>query len=661
MVDKILNLTRSNFLRDFLIGLPRPAKKLVSVTADFVGFVVSACFAEWLLFETNLLTDPSIFLACMAVAAVAVALAWYHGLYRPIVRFAGADVFREGAKTAVGSAAFGGVFMFWTGIGASPIRWAFAFAGSVFILICSSRYLARQFLVKRKAKLKRDRVIIYGAGDAGSQLAIGLLGGDQYLPVAIIDDDPSLHGATVKGLSVHSPADLDALIDETGATRVLLAIPRARRRQRRDVLERLSKYAVHVQTMPSLLDLVSGQARVDDISEVDVKDLLGRDPVPPNPKLLVASISGKNVLVTGAGGSIGSELCRQILALNPRKLVLFELSEFALYEIEKELRAKAVEIGVTFEIVALLGSVHHKERIEEVLMTFDIDTVYHAAAYKHVPVVEHNILEGVHNNIFGTYYLAKAAIGAGVETFVLISTDKAVSPTNVMGATKRFAELILQALQDEQPDMRFCMVRFGNVLESSGSVVPLFRKQIRAGGPVTVTHRDIIRYFMTIPEAAELVIQAAAMAKGGDVFVLDMGEPVRIVDLATRMIRLMGLTVCDDDNPDGDIRIEFTGLRPAEKLFEELLIGSDVSGTEHPRILRANEEKIAADVLLGLIDELRDATLALDRSRTRDLLLRTVRGYGPTNDIEDLVWVNQRKQSDEDHESTVVEFPGLSS
>lgn len=657
MVDKLLNLDRSNSLRSFLIGLPRSAKRAIALSADFVGFIICACTAEWLLFETNLLAYPQILWACLVVALVAVALAWFHGLYRSIVRFAGADVFVAGAKTAVGSAIFGAVLMYAAQIGASPIKWAVAYAGAAFIFVSASRYIARQFLVKRKAKLKRDRVVIYGAGSAGSQLAVGLLGGDQYLPVAIVDDDLTLRGATVKGLNVHSPDDLDVLIENTGATRVLLAMPGASRRQRRVVLERLSSYPVHVQTMPGLLDLVSGQAKVDDISDVEVRDLLGRDPVPPNQELLGVSITGKNVIVTGAGGSIGSELCRHIIRLNPKRLVLFELSEIALYDIEKELTATAAETDAICEIVALLGSVHHKERIQEVLETFDIDTVYHAAAYKHVPVVEHNILEGVHNNVFGTYYLAKAAIAAGVGTFVLISTDKAVSPTNVMGATKRFAELVLQALQDNQPDVRFCMVRFGNVLESSGSVVPLFRKQIRAGGPVTVTHREIIRYFMTIPEAAELVIQAAAMAEGGDVFVLDMGEPVRILDLAMRMIRLMGLTICDEDNPDGDIKIVFTGLRPAEKLYEELLIGSDVSGTEHPRILRANEERIPADVLLDLIDDLQDATTTLDRERTREILLRTIRGYGPTNGIEDLVWVNQRKRADADHTLTVVEFP----
>ncbi len=407
------------------------------------------------------------------------------------------------------------------------------------------------------------------------------------------------------------------------------------------ILERLSELPVHVQTIPEISDLISGQARVDDIREVDVEDLLGRDAVPPDPKLLRASIAGKRVMVTGAGGSIGSELCRQILQLRPTTLVLFEISEIALYTIENELRSQAQQNDC--ELVALLGSIHHQDRVREVLETFQINTIYHAAAYKHVPVVEHNLLEGVHNNILGTLHMAKAAIEAEVDAFVLISTDKAVSPTSVMGATKRFAEMILQALQDKHNSVRFCMVRFGNVLASSGSVVPLFREQIRKGGPVTVTHREIIRYFMTIPEAAQLVIQAGGMAKGGDVFVLDMGKPVKIQNLARKMINLMGLTVRDEDNLDGDIEIEYTGLRPAEKLYEELLIGTDVSGTQHPRIMRANEDYLDFDSLNELIDDLKAASQALDRVRARQVLRTSISGYEPSNGVEDLVWV--RKQA----------------
>jgi FlaA1/EpsC-like NDP-sugar epimerase len=409
--------------------------------------------------------------------------------------------------------------------------------------------------------------------------------------------------------------------------------------------------------MPDIKHIVSGQARVDDIRDVEVKELLSRDPVPPSPKLLGATITGKGVLVTGAGGSIGSELCRQILALKPARIILLELSEASLYRIEKKLAKLAANFESAPEIVPLLGSAHHESRVREILQAFEIQTVYHAAAYKHVPIVEHNLFEGIHNNVFGTLHTARAAIDAGVENFVLISTDKAVNPTSVMGATKRLAEQILQCYNSRGTRTRLCMVRFGNVLESSGSVVPLFRDQIRNGGPVTVTHRDIIRYFMTIPEAAQLVIQAGAMARGGDVFVLDMGEPVKISDLARRMIRLMGLTVRDEDNPDGDIEIQFTGLRPAEKLYEELLIGTDVTGTEHPRILRANEDHLSIDVLSARLDELEVASRTLDYSLARDVLLSTVSEYAPSNGIDDLVWLQKTGTEGDTKSDRVIDFP----
>ena len=651
------SLDVSDSFREFLIGLSRPAKQSVAFGVDIIGFTICACATELLLRGTNDLFYPIITIECVATAIIAVLLAWMLGLYRSIVRYMGLDLYIAGAKVAAGSAVVGSALMYLSGFAASPVRWAVVYWCVAFIFICSSRVFARSYLIHRRARMKRDRVIIYGAGSAGAQLAIGLLGGDEFLPVAFVDDDPVLQKITVKGLVVHSPSAISELIGEKGATRVLLAIPSASRRRRRVVLERLSHYPVHVQTMPGVQDLVSGKARVDDIRDVDVKDLLGRDPVPPIPDLIGGSVSGKNVMITGAGGSIGSELCRQIIRLNPSTLVLLELSEVALYHIEKEVQSLTEEMEIPCKIIALLGSVHHEARIEEAMVTFNIDTIYHAAAYKHVPLVEHNILEGVHNNVLGTLFLAQAAVAAGVETFVLISTDKAVSPTSVMGATKRFAELVLQAMQVEHPNTRFCMVRFGNVLESSGSVVPLFRKQIRSGGPVTVTHRDIIRYFMTIPEAALLVIQAASMARGGDVFVLDMGEPVRIFDLARRMIRLMGLTVRDADNPDGDIEVIFTGLRPAEKLYEELLIGANVSGTDHPRIMRANEDYLSLRSLSEFIEELQSATSSLDRDRTRDILMRAIKEYGPSNGIEDLVWVSQRSVPDDAEITKIVEFP----
>ena len=644
-------------LREFLISLPRPVKQVVAFGTDAIGFALCAIGVAWLLFSGELATVQVAWIS-LATIVGALLLAWSQGLYRSVVRYMGLDLFVAGAKTAAGSALVGAAFLFSANVAGAPLRWAVAYWGMAFIYICSSRYLARLFLIHRRSPFERERVIIYGAGSAGAQLAITLLGDDEFLPVAMVDDDLTLHKKLVKGLTVHSPTHIETIIRDTNATRVLLALPTASRRIRRAVLEHLSQFPVHVQTIPDVSDLISGNARVDDIREVDVEDLLGRDPVPPDLELLSASIAGKRVMVTGAGGSIGAELCRQILKLGPTTLVLFEISEIALYNIEHELRREAGDVGC--DLVALLGSVHHQDRVREVLQTFSINTIYHAAAYKHVPVVEHNLLEGVHNNVLGTLHMAQAAVDAEVDNFVLISTDKAVSPTSVMGATKRFAEMILQALQDKHDSICFCMVRFGNVLASSGSVVPLFRDQIRRGGPVTVTHRDIIRYFMTIPEAAQLVIQAGGMAKGGDVFVLDMGEPVKIQDLARRMIALTGCTVRDEKNPDGDIEIEYTGLRPAEKLFEELLIGSDVSGTQHPRIMRAEEDYLDFDVLDALVGELEAASQALDRVRTRQILLDSVGEYDPSNGIEDLVWVSQQQNSGDVEPDTVVDFPSRS-
>lgn len=644
-------------VRDFLIGLSRPSKKFVVVSSDIFGLTACALAAGWLLSTPNLLSYP-LLLACLGIAVFGVVLAWGQGLYRSVVRYVGADLFAAGAKTSAPTAIVGAGILTIGGMGESPVRWLLAFAGLSFIYICGSRFAARIFLIRPRAAAGLERVVIYGAGSSGAQLALSLLGADEFLPVAIVDDDVSLHGTTVKGLQVFSPSALGRLIEARNVTRVLLAMPSASRHQRKGVLQYLTSFPVHVQTMPNLKDLISGKARVDEIREVSVGDLLGRDPVPPNPELLGASITGKHVMVTGAGGSIGSELCRQIIRLKPATLVLFELSEYSLYLIEKELREIGRRVNSECKIMPLLGSVHHRERVQEILETFNVETLYHAAAYKHVPLVELNILEGVHNNVIGTMNLANAAAAAKVKCFVLISTDKAVSPTNVMGATKRFAELILQALQDDHSETCFCMVRFGNVLESSGSVVPLFREQIRSGGPVTVTHREIIRYFMTIPEAAQLVIQTASMARGGDVFVLDMGKPVKILDLAQRMIHLMGLSVRDDANPEGDIEVEFTGLRPAEKLYEELLIGSDISGTEHPRILRARENKVPIESLKTMVDDLQSAMANLDRDLTRKILMRAVVEYCPRNDVEDLVWVNQQGQVQAGHAATIVDFPG---
>jgi len=646
-----------NFLQSIRLRLltwPRSAKQAVLVAADVLSYSVAATVSLWILSDSFLQLSGIFSIVALSVA-VAIPVHYFFGLYASVVRFMGIGLLAIGLRASLLVSTIVAATCFGLGLTEMPGRlgivlWAFSL-----ILVVGGRSAARLFLSRHNRH--REPVIIYGAGQGGAQLAEALFGGDDYLPVALIDGKSSLHGTRIRGLKVYPAVELEEIVAKTGATGVLLAIPSASRHRRSQVLQQLSKIPVHVQTMPEIKDIVSGKARVDDISDVNVEDLLGRDSVPPNTELLGESITGKSVMVTGAGGSIGSELCRQILSLKPKRLVCFELSEAALYSIDKELRKIIKRLQLDCEVVALLGSAHHEKRVREALEVFKVRTVYHAAAYKHVPIVEQNLFEGLHNNVFGTLHTARAAAAAGVETFVLISTDKAVNPTNVMGATKRCAELVLQAFDRKSMPMRCCMVRFGNVLESSGSVVPLFREQIRAGGPVTVTHRDIFRYFMTIPEAAQLVIQAASMAKGGDVFVLDMGEPVRISDLAHRMISLMGLSVRDEANPDGDIEIQYVGLRPAEKLYEELLIGSNVQGTEHPRIMRADEDALEPGVLSEMLDGLIVASEQLDYETARDILMRVVKEYVPSNGIDDLVWRRKSGTDARAADRTVVDFP----
>ena len=626
------------------------------IVYDALSYWASAIISFWIVFGTTEFSVEVVAISLLAIL-IAVPMQWFFGLYASIVRYTGLTLLVVGLRTTFFVTATLMAVSSLAGFSSAPIRVGIVFWAFSLILIVGGRVAARMFLSRSNAD--REPVIIYGAGQAGAQLISALVEGDDYLPVAIVDDNPKLHRQRIHELKVYAPEDLGQLISTAAAKRILLAMPGASRRARRQVLEHLSEFPVRVMTMPDVNDIVIGKARVDDISDVDVKDLLGRNPVPPIPELLDSCVRGKNVLVTGAGGSIGAELCRQILASEPERLVLLELSETALYRIERKLRKRAKYSGSRSEIISLLGSAHHKGRVREVMDAFDIQTVYHAAAYKHVPIVEQNLFEGIHNNVFGTLHCVQAAIETGVESFVLISTDKAVNPSSVMGATKRLAELILQAYEGEEHDTQLCMVRFGNVLESSGSVVPLFKEQIRSGGPVTVTHRDIIRYFMTIPEAAQLVIQAGAMANGGDVFVLDMGKPVKIADLARRMINLMGLTVRDDNNPDGDIEIQYTGLRPAEKLYEELLIGSNVSGTEHPRIMRADEDFLTMEELMECLNGLESASRRLDYAQARELLLRSVNEYNPENGIDDLVWLRKTGTDDtsKSRSDRVVDFP----
>ena len=486
---------------------------------------------------------------------------------------------------------------------------------------------------------KKSRVLIYGAGNAGVQLCMALNNTNQLHPVGFIDDNKELQDNTISGLKVFSVNDIENLINKLKVDEVLIAIPSASRSDRFRIIDKLERHPIIVRTLPGLTDLAQGKVKIDDLLQVSIKDLLGRKSVEPNELLLGKNITNKTVVVTGAGGSIGSELCRQIVFLKPKALVLYERNELALYTIDEELNN--LDSYHSFKIYPILGSVTNKIRLKNLFKHFDVDTVYHAAAYKHVPMVEFNNTEGVENNIFGTFNCATAAIDSGVKNFVLISTDKAVRPTNTMGATKRVAELILQAFSVRQNRTTFSMVRFGNVLGSSGSVIPLFKKQIIEGGPVTVTDKKIIRYFMTVNEAVELTIQAGAMGTGGDVFVLDMGKPVKIKELAEKLIRLSGLTVRDEINPTGDIEIKYTGLRAGEKLYEELLIGDNVSETENPLIMRAKEDKHDWDKLKLMLDKLVLANDGYDHKSVREILIEIVPGYKPESGVNDILYKNK--------------------
>lgn len=557
------------------------------------------------------------------------------GLYRTVLRYVSARIVNTvmvGVILSTGLLVFGSYFL---GIYLPRTVSVMFFIFSL-VLICGSRLFFRMLL--NYGVRGQVPVVIYGAGASGRQLLPALMQASEYFPIAFIDDNPKLHKAVIHGVTVYPSEKLEYLIERYGIKKILLAMPSVSQSQRRAVVGKLENLSCEVLSIPGMSDLVEGRAQISSLKKVSIEELLGRDPVVPDEKLLAKNIADKVVMVTGAGGSIGSELCRQIVIEKPKLLVLFDVSEFSLYSIENEIAAICRNHKINLEFVALLGSVKNENQLVEVMTNFQVNTVYHAAAYKHVPLVENNVIEGVRNNIFGTLHCAKAAIKSGVDKFVLISTDKAVRPTNTMGATKRLAELILQALSKEQSHTKFSMVRFGNVLGSSGSVVPLFKKQIAEGGPITLTHKDIIRYFMTIPEAAQLVIQAGAMGQGGDVFVLDMGDPVKIIDLAKRMINLSGLSVKSDENPDGDIAIEISGLRPGEKLYEELLIGESVQNTYHPRIMAANEIMLEWDKLNSLLNKIESACSNFDCERIRSLLLEAPAGFQPTDGICDLIW-----------------------
>tara|TARA_R110002072_G_scaffold4663_1_gene32328 strand:+ start:60694 stop:62643 length:1950 start_codon:yes stop_codon:yes gene_type:complete len=573
--------------------------------------------------------------------AVLIAVAGFYriGLYRALLLYMGVQsgfIVLQGVTVAAGL--FGAVYYLLLDPAVAnnavvPIFWMIAL-----LFVGGSRFVAKLALQSLIQNFRpKEPVIIYGAGSSGMQLVAALMNGDQYLPVAFVDDSRNIIGSIVNGVRVYSPSSLAELIDNFSVRQILLAMPSASHAERKGILNRLEHLPVHVKTVPELFDMRSGKFHVDEVRDIDIEDLLGRDIVPPDPLLMGACISGKSVMVTGAAGSIGSELCRQIIGLRPSRLLLLDSFEFGLYDLELELQSLR-EADSDTEIVAMLGNVCNRVLMDAVIDRFSIETVYHVAAYKQVPMVEKNVVEGAYNNIFGTSVAALAAQAAGVRNFVLISTDKAVRPTNVMGATKRCAELVLQALAAQQTNTCFSMVRFGNVLGSSGSVVPLFRRQISEGGPVTVTHPEVTRYFMTVEEAAQLVIQAGSMARGGDVFVLDMHDPIRIVDLARKMIHLMGYDVKDENSFRGDIAIEYSGLRPGEKLFEELLIGESVTGTEHPKILRAEEDFQPWESLEPMLLELESACRRLDLHAIRRLLMQAVVGFEPEDLHDDPLW-----------------------
>ena len=647
-----------------VLNINRPLKRLIVICLD-----ISLCaLTVWLSFYLRLgeFVPFSSFVMGPVIASTLFAIPIFitAGLYRAIFRYSGLPAINALARAMLlYGLLFASLFTFY-GFQGVPRTIGLIQPLLLLIFVGASRAVARIWLgglyLSQINKSKLPQVLIYGAGSAGRQLAAAMENSFEMQVVGFLDDDDRLHGNVLNGLPILNPQDLDEVLVEMPITDVLLALPSITRQRRNEILQLLSPYKLSVRTLPGLGDIASGRITLSDVRELDIDDLLGREPVKPNGLLLNRNTHGKTVLVTGAGGSIGSELCRQILNTHPTKLLLVDMSEFALYQIHQELQIlltdRFSESSAT-ELIPLLASVCDAVRMNDIMATWKPQTVYHAAAYKHVPLVEHNPAEGVRNNVVGTRVCAEAAATHGVHNFVLISTDKAVRPTNVMGASKRLSEMVLQALSqrykgpsdDETegavPTTTFSMVRFGNVLGSSGSVVPLFRDQIKSGGPITLTHEDITRYFMTIPEAAQLVIQAGAMGAGGDVFVLDMGQPVRIYDLAKRMVELSGLVLKDAQHPDGDIEIAITGLRPGEKLFEELLIGDNPQPTQHSRIMKASEEFTPWLNLQHSLDEINIAIQVNDVPTIRGLLQSLVPGYQASEEVVDWVHMADLRQA----------------
>lgn len=622
-------------LSEWLLQLPRMQKRAIAVFVDVLLCIFTVALAYRLRLDAWIFPTSQQWLSYLLSVAIALPVFIRFGLYRAIFRYVGWYAL---SAVTLACLLYGAIYSFIfsvVGITLVPRTTGFLQPILLFISIGASRAVARFWLGGGYAAIlgtaPRRRVLIYGAGSAGRQLAGGLASSQEMQVVAFIDDDRALHGNFLNGKPILAPAKLAEAIEDLAIDDVLLAIPSVSRQRRNEIVDSLHGHPVTVRTLPGIFELADGKITIDDLRPLQIEDLLGRDPVPPEPSLMSKCINQKCVLVTGAGGSIGSELCRQILVLAPQQLILLDHSEYNLYSIDRDLRLLIAELELTVELHAMLGSVQDEVRMNDLFERWKPDTVYHAAAYKHVPLVEDNPVEGICNNVFGTWAIAQLAEKYGVSDFVLISTDKAVRPTNVMGATKRLAEMVLQARSAQNERTRFSMVRFGNVLGSSGSVVPLFREQIKRGGPVTVTHVEVTRYFMTMPEAAALVIQAGAMAKGGEVFVLDMGSPVRIVDLARRMIELSGLTVRDEYNASGDIEIKVTGLRPGEKLYEELLIGDSPEKTIHPLIMKAQETFIPWTELSGFLTELQISAVSGNKKKLMQILMRLVPEYTNEN------------------------------
>lgn len=634
-------------LADAILALPRPAKRVVAISIDVILCGLAVWVAFYLRLDQWVALRGVQWLAVLISCGLAIPIFIVSGLYRAIFRYSGSAAMFSIAQAALVYGVIYATIITLIQIPTIPRTVGIIQPVVLFLMVGTTRILANWWLGGAYMNLLRGRrksqVMIYGAGSAGRQLFQALSTSEMRV-VGFIDDDRKLHGRLLMGCPIHAPRAIEPLVRQRRVTDILLAIPSASRRRRKQILDMIRPFGVTVHTMPGMTDVAQGRVKISDILELNLDDLLGRETVAPDGQLLSRNIHGQVVMVTGAGGSIGSELCRQILACGPVTLLLIDISEAALYAIHRELELRASDAELDVHLVPLLGSVCDHERMGGIIAAWRPTTIYHAAAYKHVPLVEHNPAEGVWNNVFGTLTVAAAARDAGVSNFVFIGTDKAVRPTNVMGTTKRLAEQVLQALASTSPATCFSMVRFGNVLGSSGSVVPLFRQQIRDGGPITITHPEITRYFMSIPEAAQLVIQAGAMAEGGEVFVLDMGEPVKIVDLARRMVELSGLQVRSSDGGDGDIELKFVGLRPGEKLYEELLIGNSPVATSHSRILKASEQFLAWPVLEKQLNALRAAVEDGDVDDILAILRRLVPEYAPEGAVVD--WVRLQRRAD---------------